>query len=326
MKHEFKLLNSNCAACELWLKTDLLAIDGVESVEITNSNIFYVVINPSSSEEDVLKKVDEVLATHAIKNESTLSKPDLILNHFLSFLIALIISLVFVNTLGLQSLSSNGNITFYTAFVAGIFSSLTTCGASIGGLLASWNASLDKKQSVTSKGIVILNSIFHVTRIISFAILGLILGSIGEFVLISGLASLFNVIILLVMLILAFNLLEISLPTKYLPKLTNLGIFTNIFDNVYKYKTLGAIILGVSTIFIQCGFMATIELAAAATKSPLSGGILMVGFVLGTLPTLIILSIFTRYLSEFKYKNYFFKILAYIILFFVVYQLYNFNF
>jgi len=118
---------------------------------------------------------------------------------------------------GVLNLGIGGEITWTTSFIIGIIASLSTCLAIVGGLVLSLSAKVvqDEGSRATKKPFIL----FHAGRLVGFAVLGGVLGLIGEAI---GVNFLFSAILGLlasaVMIMLGMNLLGIFKKNK-MPKL-----------------------------------------------------------------------------------------------------------
>src|SRR3989344_5023123 len=128
--------------------------------------------------------------------------------------IAISFALLFVilQKMGIVNLVNADNVTYGTAFVIGIIASLSTCMAVVGGLVLSISATFAKEGDKVKPQLM-----FHGGRIVSFFILGGVIGALGSaFTLNAEATFVLSLIIGLVMLILGVNLLDVFHFTKKL--------------------------------------------------------------------------------------------------------------
>jgi len=145
--------------------------------------------------------------------------------------------------------------------------------------------------------------LFHSGRLLSFAILGGILGAIGDAIGINfTFTAILGLLASLVMLLLGLNLIGVFVKNKVaLPS----GIF-NFFRKI-EHKTLTPLIIGFGTFFLPCGFTQSMQVSALGSGSFMSGLLLMLAFALGTLPMLLFLSFGSASFAHSKYAPLFFK-------------------
>ena len=166
-------------------------------------------------------------------------------------------------------------------------------------LLLSLSAKIAEDGNTSKKPLYL----FHIGRLASFALLGGVLGLIGERI---GINYIFSAILgltaSLVMILLGLNLIGIFKKGKFtLPK----GIFS--FFRKSEHQAFAPLLLGVGTFFLPCGFTQSMQVAALSSGSFVTGLSLMLFFALGTLPVLSLLSFGSSSIAEGKHSLLFFK-------------------
>lgn len=214
----------------------------------------------------------------------------------------ILIFLLFVlnqnNILPLLSLDSQSSLPLF--FLLGILASLSSCSAVIGGLLLSISPNWPNFKS---------HLLFNLSRIITFIVLGSLLGLLGSFINISS--SFFPIIIMVVSLIMIYfslPLLGINLP--------KLSIFPKKILNKTFSQNLSPIIFGVLTFLLPCGFTFTAQSSALISASPIRGSLILLLFVLGTTPSLLLIGFFSSKLFKNPTLSQKFSILAGILILF----------
>jgi sulfite exporter TauE/SafE len=154
---------------------------------------------------------------------------------------------------------------------------------------------------------------FNLGRIVSFFILGGVIGFIGSFFQMSP--SFMGLMIILVGISMIYLGLQL---TNIFPQLTGssitlpkwiskaLGISTR-QDSSYSHRS--ALSLGALTFFVPCGFTQAIQLYAMTTGSFITGALTMSVFALGTTPGLLSLGGLTSFIKG-KSSGLFFKIVG----------------
>ncbi len=207
----------------------------------------------------------------------------------LAFIIALIFILSFLifQKLGFFDAFNFEKMTFSSFFLIGILASLSSCTAVVGSIFLSFASSLSKvgkKQTYLSLGIL------HVARIVSFFILGGILGIIGNTISINYYFSTFlNFFVIFVMIVLGWNMLEISSKKINFSLPFSKRLSSLLFGNT-KGTYFYAIVIGVLTFFLPCGFTQSMQIVALGSKDFVQGALTMLFFSLGTLPILFLIS------------------------------------
>ena len=176
-------------------------------------------------------------------------------------------------------------------FLVGITAGLSTCMALVGGLILGISARhAEKHPEATPLQKFRPHLFFNAGRIISYALLGGLLGSLGSFLQLSG--TTMGVVMILVgiaMLMLGLKLVGIF------PRLESSGFtlpkgisrFLGIKNHEKEYSHKGSVITGALTFFLPCGFTQAMQLYAVSTGSFLEGGLIMGIFALGTAPGLL---------------------------------------
>ena len=220
---------------------------------------------------------------------------------FLVFFIALIF-LFFVlnqfNILPLLSLDSNSSLSLF--FLLGVLASLSSCSAVVGGLLLSISPNWPNFKS---------HLFFNLSRIITFVVLGGLLGLLGSFINISS--SFFPVVIVVVSLIMIYfslPLLGINLP--------KFSLFPKKILNKTFSQNLSPVIFGILTFLLPCGFTFTAQSSALVSANPIKGSLILLLFVLGTTPSLLLIGFFSSKLFKNPTFSQKFSILAGILILF----------
>ncbi len=185
-------------------------------------------------------------------------------------------------------------------FITGLFTGGLSCLAVQGGLLASSIAQQEsdtlKDEALKGNAIPILS--FLVARLIAYTILGILLGSLGSVIQLSLTARvLMQSFAAIFMIGTALNLLNVHPIFRYFiikpPK-----FLTRLVKNQSKSKSIfGPALLGGLTILIPCGTTQAMMAYAISVGSPLSGGITMFTFILGTSPLFFLLGYAAKKLS-----------------------------
>lgn len=226
---------------------------------------------------------------------------------------------VVLQKIGLINLVSAGNVTYGTAFVIGIIASLSTCMAVVGGLLLSMSATFAKDGDKLRPQLM-----FHGGRIVSFFILGGVIGTLGSaFTLNTTATFVLGLAIALAMFILGVNLLDVFPWAKKLQPSMPKFIARHAHGVSKLNHTLTPLIVGVATFFLPCGFTQSMQLYTLSTGSFLTGGLTMLAFALGTLPVLALISFSSFSIQKSSKAGIFFKSAGLIVVMFALFNLIN---
>ena len=200
---------------------------------------------------------------------------------------------------GILNLGIGGGTTPATSFVIGLIASVSSCLAVVGGLVLSLSAKISEDNISDTKTFML----FHGGRLVSFALLGGVLGAVGNAIGINfTFTAILGIVASLVMLALGLNLVGVFAKSKFtLPT----GIF-NFFRKI-EHETFTPLLVGFGTFFLPCGFTQSMQVAALGSGTFMSGFLIMFAFALGTLPMLALLSFGSASFAHSKYAPLFFK-------------------
>lgn len=211
------------------------------------------------------------------------------------------------------------DINYFSALTIGLIASISSCMVVVGGLVLSMSATFTKGGDTIRPQIL-----FHIGRLLSFFILGGIVGLIGaNFQLGNSGTFIIGVFVSLVMIILGINLLDIF-PWASKIQITLPG---NIREKILNFKNLNhkftPFIVGMLTFFLPCGFTQSMQIYTLSTGSFWTGAFTMFCFALGTLPVLALLSFGSLSIYKKAWSLYFFKLAGIIVILFGLYNLNN---
>ncbi len=226
---------------------------------------------------------------------------------------------VVLQKIGIVNLIDASKVTYGTAFVIGIIASLSTCMAVVGGLLLSMSTTFAKEGDKIKPQLL-----FHGGRIVSFFVLGGVIGAIGSaFTLNTSATFILGLVIGLVMLILGINLLDVFPWAKKLQPSMPKFISKRVHGATKLNHTLTPLIVGVVTFFLPCGFTQSMQIYTLSTGSFLKGGLTMLAFALGTLPVLALISFSSFSIHKSSKAGIFFKTAGLIVILFAIFNLLN---
>jgi sulfite exporter TauE/SafE len=238
-----------------------------------------------------------------------------------------IIFFILLQKLGIVNLINASKVSYGTAFIVGLIASVSTCMAVVGGLVLSMSANFAKEDdpSIPLEASKIRPQIlFHVGRLVSFFILGGVIGLLGSaFQLGTTSTFILSFLVAAVLLILGINLLDVFPSAKKLqPTIPNfIGKRVHGLKNIN--HTFTPLLVGVATFFLPCGFTQSMQIYTLTTGSFLTGSLIMFSFALGTLPVLSLLSFSSLGIHKKAQSGIFFKTAGLIVIFFGIFNLIN---
>ena len=229
------------------------------------------------------------------------------------------VGFVLLQKAGLVNLVNTGTVSYGTAFVVGIIASLSTCMAVVGGLVLSMSATFAKEGDRVRPQLL-----FHAGRLVSFFVLGGVIGALGSaFALNTTATFALSLLIAIVMLILGINLLDVFHWSKRLQPSMPKFLAKHAYGASKLNHTLTPLLVGIATFFLPCGFTQSMQIYTLSTGSFLTGALTMGSFALGTLPVLGLVSFSSFSIQNRSYSGIFFKTAGLIVILFALFNLMN---
>ena len=322
--YTFHIHGMHCNACILLTESELIDLPNV--THVTSNLKHHSVEVVGDFGDKTLEQIAEELTIPLKQHGYTVSVEKQIKEmKWADFKTAIPIALGFavlfvvLQKIGLVSLVGGGNVTYGTAFVIGIIASLSTCMAVVGGLLLSMSATFAKEGDKIRPQLM-----FHGGRIVSFFILGGVIGALGAvFTLSTSATFILSLIIGIVMLILGINLLDVfPWAKKFQPSMPKF-IATHAHGVSKLNHTLTPVLVGIATFFLPCGFTQSMQLYTLTTGSFLTGGLTMLAFALGTLPVLALISFSSFSIQNSSKAGIFFKTAGLVVIMFALFNIIN---
>lgn len=322
--YTFHVHGMHCNACILMTESELGDLPNVTYVKSSLKNHSVEIVGDFG--DKTLEQIAETLTAPLKPHGYTVSVERQVKDRkWGDFKIAIPIALAFavlfvvLQKMGIVNLVNAGNVTYGTAFMIGIVASLSTCMAVVGGLLLSMSATFAKEGDKVRPQLM-----FHGGRLVSFFVLGGVIGAIGSaFTLNVSATFILSLIIGIVMLILGVNLLDtFHWAKKFQPGMPKfIGKYAH---GVSKFNhSLTPLLVGIATFFLPCGFTQSMQLYTLSTGSFLQGGLTMLAFALGTLPVLALISFSSFGIHKSSKSGIFFKTAGLIVIMFALFNIIN---
>ncbi len=303
-KYTFHVTGTHCASCKILIEDILSKQDFIKS---SNVNLKKETVTIETDRDQSPEAMVELLTNKIKPNGYTLSvektiqekKSDDVIWKALPIGLAFLILFFILQKSGILNLGLGGTTTPATSFLIGLIASVSSCLAVVGGLVLSLSATVSEDKISDKKNFIL----FHVGRLLSFALLGGLLGLLGNAIGINfTFTSILGIIASMVMLLLGLNLVGVFTKNKVV---LHSGIF-NFFRKV-EHKTFTPLIIGFATFFLPCGFTQSMQVVALSSGSFMSGLLIMLAFALGTLPVLAFLSFGSASFAHSRHAPLFFK-------------------
>ncbi len=330
-EHIYRVQGMHCASCEVLIEKKLLEIKNIKSAEASTARSEALI--EYEGERPALGKLNEIFRKdgYVFSNlpdgarTATMMKKEL----FIAFGAGLLVVVGFIglNKLGLSGLVNVGSQSSLPMFFAlGLVAGISSCAALVGGIILSmskqWGELYAGAGSFGKKFQPHL--LFNAGRLVSYAIFGAAMGAIGNrlnFSLKSGPILVIAVSALMILLALqmlglrAFRRIQFTMPkfiTRFIADESN-----------FKGRHM-PLVMGALTFFLPCGFTVTAQGLALLSGDAMRGGLIMLLFALGTLPTLLFIGLSgAKLANSARLSAGFLKAAGVVVLFFA---LYNINF
>ena len=295
-KCQIDIKGMHCRSCELLLCDEIIKVPGVEEVSVYQNSGTAKIKYDGELKFHAVKKAIEDAGYELGKEERPIISRNLGDYRELGIAFFIVIALYSIaKNFGVFDLSKNISGAYSSlgvVFLVGLTAGISTCMALVGGLILGAAARFSENHP-TATGIEKFKPhlIFNLGRIVSYFILGGVIGYAGSFFsLSSSTLGLMTIIVGLVMLLLGGQLIDIfpilkrfsfTLPTF----LTDFLGIQDRSDQEYSHKN--SFVMGAMTFFLPCGFTQAMQLFAIKSGSPVVGAMTMGIFALGTAPGLL---------------------------------------
>ncbi len=302
--HIFYISGPHCASCKILIEDILNKQIGIQNTKVDLKNGTVSVDTELNNSKEELAKI----LTAKIKNNGYFlsiekkvqeKKEDDVIWKAIPIGLAFLTLFFMLQESDILNFGMGGEITLITSFIIGLIASVSACLAVVGGLVLSLSAKVSQDNVSDKKNLIL----FHAGRIVGFTILGGVLGMVGRAIGISfTLTAILGLITSAVMLLLGLSLVGIFAKNKIVMPSAVFSFFRKI-----EHKTFTPLVIGFGTFFLPCGFTQTMQVAAFSSGSFISGALIMFMFVLGTFPTLALISFGSASFAQSKYAPLFFK-------------------
>ncbi len=302
--YTFHVSGTHCASCKIFIEDALNEQSFIKNARVNLKREIVEIETDSDQSPEVLTQIlTEKIKSNGYKLSVEKSAKEKQSNDVIWKAIPIglgfLILFFLLQKSGILNLGIGGQTTPVTSFIIGLIASVSSCLAIVGGLVLSLSAKVSQDNVSDTKTFVL----FHAGRLVSFAVLGGVLGAVGSAIGINfTFTAILGLLASVVMLLLGLNLVGVFAKNKIaLPS----GIF-NFFRRI-EHKTFTPLIIGFATFFLPCGFTQSMQVSALGSGSFISGLLIMLAFALGTLPMLVLLSFGSASFAHGKHAPLFFK-------------------
>lgn len=314
-KIQIPIKGMHCKSCEILVEDNLKEISGVKKCEVNckehKATIYYEGARPDmgiieksirSAGYEIGQDGREPFFSKSVNDYKDLGIAFL-------FLIGAYFILKSFGWADISAGSAENPSGLLVVLLVGLTAGVSTCMALVGGLILGMSAEhASKHPEATAKEKFRPHLFFNLGRILGYAILGGVLGLVGSAFEISSFTT--GVLIIAVGLVMIFLGLQL---TGVFPRLKSLNFslpkgvakIFGIQSNEKEYSHKKAVVLGVLTFFLPCGFTQAMQVYALSTGSFFSGAAIMGVFALGTAPGLLSIGGLTSFVKGIFAKRFF---------------------
>ncbi|MBP9690815.1 sulfite exporter TauE/SafE family protein [Candidatus Woesebacteria bacterium] len=316
----YSVSGMHCAACEVLIQKKLSKIPDVKSVRVRRDSdtISVTFAKGKRLQEDELNEMFYDLGyTFSQDSQARIQKQGSWMQAVALIILFGVIYLILEDSKVLAGVTLDESSSVLAFLILGVVASLSSCAALVGGMLLSmskkWNNMYGGKNESKRMLPFVL---FNAGRLVSFVVLGGVVGAIGSvFHLSLSFTALLIIIVSIVMLIIGLQMLGVRWATRIklgFPKfLSQYASNEENFSGEYM-----PLVAGASTFFLPCGFTLIAQTVALASGSFINGAVMMGSFALGTLPMLAFISFSSLKMQKNKSFNATFNLVVGIFLIF----------
>lgn len=328
-RQTYRAKGMHCGSCEVLIEKSLVKIPGVMSVDASTkkSQVTIEYDGNCPRAKTLTAAVQEhgytILDSDSAGEIDEPAKPGTARTLLVAGLV--IAGFLLLYRSGLNSIMSVSSSSSAPAFfVFGLLAGFSSCAALVGGIILSlskqWvslyapNASTGQKLQPTW--------MFNVGRLVSYALFGALLGTLGSvFRPSQTLTTLLTIAISIFMVILGLQMLGVRKLENFQLKLPKFLTHRVADETKFRGKYM-PFIMGALTFFLPCGFTITAQSLALLSGNAFRGGLMMFFFALGTMPALMAIGYssvaFTKKRTQ---AGLFLKVAGIIVLFFAFFNL-----
>lgn len=328
VKKTYFIQGMHCSSCEVFIERTVRNLKGIKKGDISLTKARIVIEAESHQAMPSLYKLNQMFNKdgYSFSEQNQKQKQGLSLKNVLTVVVIfLLIVVIFFSFNGSQLLSrfyvdSSSNLPAF--FLFGIAAGISSCAALVGGLLLSVQEGWVNVKDSDNERSFLPFLLFNTSRIITFAVLGGLLGALGGFIQLSIKASaILTILISLLMFVIGMQMLGVKLFQKIPLNFSGRMVNTVTTGNNIKSHWM-PIVFGAITFFVPCGFTLIAQSQALESGSFSRGLSILTAFALGTLPVLLLISFSSvKFYKDPKFSNSFRLLSGLLIIFFAVFTI-----
>ncbi|MFU8825871.1 MAG: sulfite exporter TauE/SafE family protein [Brevefilum sp.] len=284
----------HCSGCETFIERSLREIKGVEDAKVSLAGSQVEIQAKSQRALPTLEELNQRFNKHGYSFTEQPHKKTLQPKNLAAVIgiFALIILLFFLaersTLLNFLYVDSDSNFVAYLLF--GIAAGFSSCAALVGSLLLSVQESWANRQPSHKKGSFYPFFLFNSARVVSFAVLGGMLGLLGGVFQFSLQATaVLTILIAALIFIIGMQMLGVPFFQKIPLNMSGQWV-SRVTNKPSLQEKFMPILMGAITFFVPCGFTLIAQAGALRSGNFIDGLTILLAFALGTLPVLLFIS------------------------------------
>jgi len=280
-KERINVYEMTCKSCENRVERVVLNLEGIINIKASYSEQFVDV-----EYDDELCSLEKI--KYAINDAGYSTKRSNDYKFMGIIIIVAIIAFLGYNTIGFDMESKLSNASYAVLFLVGVLTSIH-CVGMCGGIMLSQSIAKEKKGKYEA---ILPALLYNVGRVISYTLLGGIIGSIGAvFSLSFKIQAYMQLIAGIFMIIMGLNMAGFKIFRKFQIKLPYSMCKV-------KNKSGSPLIVGLLNGLMPCGPLQTMQIFALGTGSAIQGALSMFMFAIGTVPLMLTFGALSGLLSN----------------------------
>ncbi|MBR1758486.1 MAG: sulfite exporter TauE/SafE family protein [Lachnospiraceae bacterium] len=279
-----------CTNCEKRVREALLSLSGVQSADASfTEEKVTVIYDETQVSPSLMKQEIEKLGYEPVSDNSRYLQ-------IVSILIILLALYVIASHLGWTRVFNifpniEASLDLGMLFIIGLLTSVH-CIAMCGGI----NLTQSTMAAKGGAGVVRSNLVYNLGRVISYTVIGGIVGGIGSVVSFSGaIKGAVTVVVGVIMIIMALSMLGVFRPLRKLPSHLPAGLYKKLSSSAAGRSSF---VIGLLNGLMPCGPLQSMQIYALSTGSIIRGALSMLLFSLGTVPLMLGLGVVSGKLNR----------------------------
>jgi sulfite exporter TauE/SafE/copper chaperone CopZ len=291
-----------CISCQNRIEKKLKSTVGVRDAAVDfNNGTAVVTYDPSTITFSEIKAAIEELDYQVLDNAAGARGAGASVQEIVGTLVIILALYMALRSLGLGALTSafplaEAGMGYGMLFVIGLITSVH-CAAMCGGINLSQCIPAAVPVPQSRRKILFSSILYNAGRVISYTVLGTIVGALGQAVTLSGrFQGLVQLVAGVFMAIMGITMLGLFPGLRrFIPRMPK--IFARKIDE-QKAARRNPLIIGLLNGFMPCGPLQAMQLYALSTGSPIAGGVSMFLFSMGTVPLMFGIGALSSLLSN----------------------------